>query len=109
MLNVGARWFGIVLLCSSPALSQINPNQIAVLKWYPADTTTTFAVGHAPWAAAFDGSSIWVTNFPDATVSNLRASDGQRLGTFKTGKGPTAMAFDGEDILDRHFRKQFSQ
>jgi hypothetical protein len=40
MLKVIARWFGIVLLCSSPALSQINPNQIAVLKWYPANTTT---------------------------------------------------------------------
>jgi hypothetical protein len=85
MLKVIARWFGIVLLCSSPALSQINPNQIAVLKWYPANTTTTFAVGHAPWAAAFDGSSIWVTNFPDATLSKLRASDGQRLGPYCHG------------------------
>jgi hypothetical protein len=98
MLKAIAPWFAIVLLCSSPVRSQINPNQVAILKWYPVNTTATFPVGRAPWAAAFDGSSIWVTNFPDATVTRLRPSDGLRLGTFKTGNGPTAMTFDGENL-----------
>ena len=34
---------------------------------------------------AFDGANIWVANFCQGTVSELRASDGTLLGTFDVG------------------------
>jgi DNA-binding beta-propeller fold protein YncE len=58
----------------------------------------TFSVGNAPLFLAFDGANIWVSNFHDATVTELRASDGSSLGTFKVGKAPVGVAFDGVHI-----------
>jgi len=58
----------------------------------------TFSVGHAPVAVAFDGTSAWVTNFADNTITRLRSSDGLNLGTFPTGRAPVAAAFDGANI-----------
>ena len=58
----------------------------------------TFAVGSEPNNLAFDGTSIWVTNFLDNTVTQLRATDGLRLGTFPTGHSPVGVAFDGANI-----------
>jgi DNA-binding beta-propeller fold protein YncE len=49
-------------------------------------------------ALAFDGASIWVTEFVDNTVTRLRSSDGLNLGTFPTGQAPVAAAFDGANI-----------
>src|SRR5258708_18908625 len=46
-----------------------NPLQIAILYWYNANLTTTFGVGTEPFAVAFDGFSMWVTNGVSDTVS----------------------------------------
>lgn len=57
-----------------------------------------------PGAAAllFDGENIWVTEkgqpYRPGTVSKLRASDGEVLGSFPVGVTPNALAFDGEYI-----------
>jgi hypothetical protein len=75
-----------------------NPLKIALLKWYQANLTTSFKVGHQPVGVAFDGANIWVTNNDDATVSKLRASDGATLGTFTVGNEPMGVAFDGANI-----------
>ena len=75
-----------------------NPLKIALLKWYPANKTTSFKVGKQPLGVAFDGANIWVTNNDDATVSKLRASDGADLGTFNVGGAPMGVAFDGANI-----------
>src|SRR6516165_4284342 len=40
----------------------VNVNAVAILRWYPANLTTTFAVGIAPANVAFDGANIWVTD-----------------------------------------------
>jgi len=76
----------------------VNPMQIALLKWYQANQTTSFSVGLNPSGIAFDGASIWVTNYGDGTVTKLRASDGAIEDTFTVGKGPAAVAFDGGNI-----------
>lgn len=77
-----------------------NPLKIALLKWYQANTTTSFEVGNQPGGVAFDGQNIWVASVGDDTVSKLRASDGTNLGTFKmyTGAEPLGLAFDGASI-----------
>ena len=39
-----------------------NPLQVAILHWYNANQTSSFAVGLDPTAVAFDGADIWVAN-----------------------------------------------
>src|SRR5438876_4174589 len=78
--------------------SAFNPLQVALLAWYPANQTAGFAVGNAPFGAAFDGANIWVANNTDNTVTKLRASDGTVLGTFAVGVRPGWVAFDGSSI-----------
>jgi DNA-binding beta-propeller fold protein YncE len=74
--------------------------QIAMLRWYEANTTgNSFTVGLAPNALAFDGANIWVANRLNRSVTKLRASDGSVLGTFTVGgNSPRALAFDGANI-----------
>ncbi len=75
-----------------------NPLKVALLKWYPANLTTSFKVGRNPYGLAFDGANMWVTNNRDSTVSKLRVSDGANLGTFTVGGSPMGVAFDGANI-----------
>ncbi|HLW85752.1 MAG TPA: hypothetical protein VKR60_11105, partial [Candidatus Sulfotelmatobacter sp.] len=70
----------------APPLS--NPLKVALLKWYRANKTTHFSVGQQPYGVCFDGQNIWTANFGDGTVSKLRASDGESLGTFPVGVEP---------------------
>jgi len=51
----------------------LNVNAVAILRWYPANLTTTFAVGIAPSGVTFDGANIWVTDpsLRGGTVSKL--------------------------------------
>jgi hypothetical protein len=93
-----SSFFGVVppLATSQVVSSTKNPEQIAILHWYPANRTTTFAVGLAPVGVAFDGANIWVANNASSTVSKLRASDGATLGTFSVYA--YMLAFDGANI-----------
>jgi hypothetical protein len=70
---------------------------IALLRWYAANQTTTFAVGANPYGVAFDGSSIWVANGIGFSVTKLQASDGTTLGSFSVNS-PLGLAFDGANI-----------
>jgi len=56
-------------------LPRINPLQIALLHWYPANRITQFAVGWDPVAMAFDGASLWVSNVAGANVTRIRTND----------------------------------
>ncbi|HTD23717.1 MAG TPA: hypothetical protein VK738_13750 [Terriglobales bacterium] len=90
---------GISNLSSSQLVNGgINREQIALLKWYPAFRSASFAVGNSPEGVAFDGANIWVANNNGNTVSKLRASDGAVLGTFAVGLSPYGVAFDGANI-----------
>jgi YVTN family beta-propeller protein len=58
-----------------------------------------FAVDSGPFAVAFDGANIWVTNSGlSGTVVKLNASDGENLGTITVGSNPRGIAFDGANI-----------
>jgi hypothetical protein len=76
----------------------LNPQQIALLRWYEANQAVTFTAGDSPYGVAFDGYSIWVANFNTDNVTKLRASDGANLGTFPVGDAPRGIAFDGSSI-----------
>jgi YVTN family beta-propeller protein len=82
---------------AAPAQAR-NPLEIALLKWYGANTTTTFAVGTQPRGVCFDGANIWVANYGSNTVTKLQANDGKVLGTFAVGTQPANVAFDGANI-----------
>jgi streptogramin lyase len=73
-----------------------NPLKVALLKWYPANLTTSFKVGTNPYGIAFDGPNVWVTNNGDGTVSKLRPSDGKVLLQRNVSNLPIqGLAFDG--------------
>src|SRR5664279_342612 len=76
----------------------VNYEKVALLKWYPANQTTSFPVGEFPYGLAFDGANVWVANSGSATVSKLRAADGANLGSFSVGLEPIALAFDGANV-----------
>src|SRR5579863_8516339 len=82
---------------TSNGVPPANPLKVALLKWYKANTTTRFKTGQQPYGVAFDGANIWTANF-DGTVTKLRASDGEVLGTFKVGGAPYGVTFDGANI-----------
>jgi len=54
----------------------MNFLQIAILRWYNANLTASFAAGPFPFGIAFDGVNIWVANNRGNNVSKLRACDG---------------------------------
>ena len=77
-----------------------TPQQLALLKWYTAISTTQadLAVSGHPFAVAFDGANVWVISQGNDTVSVLRASDGTRVMSTTVGRTPSAIAFDGLDM-----------
>ena len=91
---------GHALVTDGPSLIQgPTPQQIALLKWYPAiETPTSFTVGLAPSSIAFDGANMWVTNAGSRSVSVLRASDGAHVMTPSVGMGPVGIAYDGMNM-----------
>jgi len=78
-----------------PAGPAGNPNrasnqQIAMLQW----GNQVFDTGAAPYAVAYDGTSIWITNRTANTVSRVDPLSGART-DFATGSGPRGVAYDG--------------
>jgi hypothetical protein len=86
-----------MILSAGLASAQPNPQQIALLKWFPAYESATFAIGSSN-GAAFDGANMWVANGLTNTVTELQAATGKVVGTYAVGLYPTAVAFDGANI-----------
>ena len=84
----------------------INPNQVAILHWYAANQTTEFTAGAGSEGLAFDGANMWVANFNDNTVTELKASDGSLIRTVPAGTAPFALAFDGANIWVSELQRQ---
>lgn len=57
----------------------------------------TFPVGDGPFGVAFDGATIWVSNYFSQNVMRLSA-DGTLIGTYPTGDGASGVVFDGDSI-----------
>jgi DNA-binding beta-propeller fold protein YncE len=86
-----------IMLSGGLASAQPNPEQIALLKWFPAYESATFGIGSSN-GVAFDGANMWVANGLTDTVTELQAATGKVLGTYAVGLYPTAVAFDGANI-----------
>jgi len=84
---------------SAPAGAGVNFEQIALLQWFPAYQSASFATGSNPDGLAFDGSNLWVANYGSGSVTKMQASTGQILGTYlEVSAGPSALAFDGANM-----------
>src|SRR5512140_630588 len=79
----------------SSTAGSVNPMQVALLRWYPANLSASFAVGSSPAGVAFDGASICLATSSSNTVTKLRASGvAVQPGTrFAVGTNPTGVAF----------------
>src|SRR5579883_1803154 len=78
--------------------ANVNPRQLALMKWFAGNQAATFSVGGNPNCLAFDGHNIWIGDQASNTVKKIAASDGSALGTFPVGNGPQAIAHDGTNI-----------
>jgi hypothetical protein len=74
-------WF----LSAVPLSAQANPNQVALLHWYTANTVTQFPTQTQPFGTLFDGTNIWVANSGSSSLSKYRPSDGALLATYALG------------------------
>jgi hypothetical protein len=81
-----------------PLHAQANPNQVALLQWYLASTTSSFPTQTAPWGIVYDGANIWVLNSLSNSLSKYRPSDGALLATFTFTQPAQRMAYDGTNL-----------
>jgi len=78
-----------------------NYNQIAILKWYRANLTTTYQLDGPTDNLnniVFDGSSIWVYGTGKQYLIKVDALTGEILGRFPLTATGGPMAFDGTNI-----------
>src|SRR5437764_14650629 len=91
--------FVLGLMLNSPQLpAQANSNQIATLRWYPANTGLSFPVASSPYGIVFDGANMWVASNTGNVITEFRASDGAVLRTITLTMSPYCLAYDGTNI-----------
>lgn len=73
--------------------NRISNEQIALLQWGNMD----FATGDHPYGVAYDGTSVWVGNRYDDTVSRIDPLSGTKT-NFAAGDDPRGIAYDGSNI-----------
>jgi len=57
------------VIVSGEFVECLNGNSVTKLRASDGRNLGTFPTGPGPYAIAFDGANIWVTNIPDGTVS----------------------------------------
>jgi len=99
---LAAAGAAVLLLLGGIAAAALYVGSTSLL----GDRPTSYPVGDEPRALLFDGSSLWVANFFDNSLTKLAASDcgsapdvcGQSLGTIEVDDLPVALAFDGDNL-----------
>lgn len=64
----------------------------------PRHVKAAIRVGEAPGAVAVDGSSVWVANSGDGTVSRIDATTNQVIATIDVGARPTHLTADSNGV-----------
>jgi hypothetical protein len=77
-----------------------SPSRVMFFRYRPLNGggKETYTVPLAPAGIAFDGVNVWVASMVSNTVTKLRASDGQVLGSFPVSFA-YGLAFDGANLL----------
>ena len=75
----------------------VNPAQLALLRWYPENTSGIVIPVANALGIAFDGANMWVTSASN-TLTKIRAADNVVLGTYTASGFPTGIAFDGTNM-----------
>ena len=94
---VGGNTGGPQGLKGDPGAS-LNVQQIAMKRWYSANTTASVPVqGTCPHEAMYDGRVIWSGNTGDSSVLSFEPSNGKPIDGIQTGGtgGLGDIAFDG--------------
>jgi len=90
--------YGHALAVEGPVLFQTNLRRVALHRWYEAnEAEVTYTVGMSPTGTFFDGSSVWVTNRGDDSITRLRL-DGLLMGEYPVGDEPVGVTYDGARI-----------
>jgi len=65
----------------------------------PTCVTGPISVGSGPWGLAFDGTSVWVSNYNDNTLYKVSQSGSStKITSFSNCTGPFGLAFDTQYI-----------
>jgi DNA-binding beta-propeller fold protein YncE len=75
-----------------------NPIEIALLRWYQANTAAQFNTCAHPSGMTFDGAHIWVACPNDNEIQELNANDGAQVRIVTGILNPYFLLFDGANI-----------
>jgi len=94
---------GVLSLCGLLwAQNSQNPIQVALLRWYQANTATTFPTCSGPSVLAFDGKHIWAACDSNSELQEYNASDGTLVATVtsvpNSGLFFSSLLYDGKSI-----------
>ena len=101
-LLVDANGYYTPTNATSPAVpvNRISDEQIAMLAWYDdPGRPATIGVGSKPHGVAFSGTSIYVSNAADGTVSVIDPVTATVNATITVGNFPRGIAYNGEHIF----------
>ncbi|SRR5579872_233230 len=98
-----AIFAGVLALCGVLlAQNSKNPIQVALLRWYSANTVTAFTTCATPSILAFDGKHVWVACGSTGELQEYDASDGAPVATvtsvLNTGVFFSSLLYDGRNI-----------
>src|ERR1700733_15061900 len=89
----------LLYACQLSAQNPANPIQVALLRWYQANTAAQISTCSSPSGMAFDGSHIWVAcSTSTGEVQEFNASDGALVQTITGVETPYSLAYDGANI-----------
>jgi len=80
-----------------------NPIQVALLRWYSANTAAQLATCTGPNGMAFDGAHIWVGCANANELQEFNSSDGALIRTVTGVLSPNSLAYDGANIWASNF------
>jgi streptogramin lyase len=80
------------------AQNAANPIQLALLRWYQANTAAQISTCSTPNGMAFDGSHIWVACAGANEIQEFNASDAALVRTVTGVLSPYALVYDGANI-----------
>ncbi len=93
-LFLGLLLFSFPLFAQNPS----NPIEVALLRWYGANSLAQFSTCSGPAGLAFDGFHMWVACPAANQIQEFNTSDGKLVRTITGVTNPFRLVYDGADI-----------